>query len=157
MEENNLDPQAMPQQPQQREPLPVFDPQNQYGYPQQNTQPYPNMNYPNQPPMYTQAPQTAPVTNPEIQACVESAFNKSLASTIMAWFPICSILAIIFGSIGLKQVKRAEQMAAYYGVSAGGKNIAAKVMGKIGKIAGIVLTAFYGLYFLLFALIFILA
>ena len=139
MEQNNYNPQGTPQQ---REPLPTFPPQPQY-----NSQPYDS--YSNQPPVYDRAPQPVP---PEVTACVDSAFGKGLAAVIMASFPIVSILAIIFGSMALKLVNKANNIAAYYRVSAGGKNIAAKVLGKIGKILGIVMTCFYGLYFLLFFL-----
>ncbi len=126
MEQNMSTPQCTPQQ---REPLPIYGSQ--------------------QPTTYAQTSQNTTVTPPDLASCVDSAFGKSLAATIMAWFPICSILSIIFGSMGLKLVKKAEQMAAYYGVSAGGKKIAAKILGKIGKISGIVMTAFYGFYFIL--------
>lgn len=142
MEQNNYNPQSAPQQ---RDPLPTFPPQPQYN-------PDPNGGYGEQPPVYGQAPQPS-YEIPEVTDCVNSAFGKGLAAVIMAGFPIVSILAIIFGSMALKLVNKANNIAAYYRVSAGGKNIAAKVLAKIGKIVGIVMTCFYGLYFLLLFLI----
>ena len=129
MDQNYFTPQETPQQ---REPLPTFPPQPQYNYSQ---------------------PVQTPVV-PELKSCVESAFSKALASVIMAGFPIASILSIIFGSLALKNVKKAEDIANYYRVSSGGKKIAAKIMGKIGKITGIVMTCFYSLYILFFILVF---
>lgn len=96
--------------------------------------------------VHAQTAQPYMVSNPELNTCVESAFSKSLAATIMAWFPICSIIAIFFGSAGLKLADRANEMASYYGCSAGGKNIAAKVLGRIGQISGIAMTVFYAIY-----------
>ena len=81
--------------------------------------------------------------------CADSSFGNTLASVIMAWWPVTSIIAIILGSIGLKSVNRAEELEANYGVSAGGKKVAAKIMGKIGPIGGIVMTAFWFIYFLI--------
>ena len=80
--------------------------------------------------------------------CADSAFGKTLASVIMAWWPVTSVIAIILGAIGLKNVNKAEEIAANYGVSAGGKKVAAKIMGKIGLIGGIVMTAFWFVYIL---------
>ena len=79
--------------------------------------------------------------------CADAAFGKTLASVIMAWWPVTSIIAIILGAIGLKNVNKAEEIATNYGVSAGGKKVAAKIMGKIGLIGGIVMTAFWVTYF----------
>ena len=81
--------------------------------------------------------------------CADSAFGKTLASVIMAWWAVTSIIAIIFGAIGIKNVNKAEELETNYGVSAGGKKVAAKIMGKIGLIGGIVMTAFWSIYFLI--------
>lgn len=85
-----------------------------------------------------------------VEQMANDAFGKCLAACIMAWFPVASIIAIIVGSQGLKMVESANAMAATLGISAGGKAIAGKITGMIGKIGGIVMTAFYGLYFLIF-------
>ncbi|MBE6923611.1 MAG: hypothetical protein E7466_00015 [Ruminococcaceae bacterium] len=135
--------------------------QNYTYNPQENPAPHGNQ-YPQQPPAYNgqygyypqpmgypQTMQPAPMNHPEVDAVVDSAFGKCLAATIMCSFPITSIISIVLGSSGLKQVDQANQMAAYYGATAGGKCVAAKVLGKIGKIAGIAMTCFWGLYFLL--------
>ena len=119
-------------------------PQNGYpqnGYPRQGYAPYTNGYYP---PVYQQQPQT----NPHVEESAGSAFGKSLAATIMSNFPICSIIAIVLANKGLKLAKQTDEMAAYYRVEAGGKNVAAKVLGKIGLICGIVMTVIWSIYFL---------
>lgn len=97
--------------------------------------------------------QTAPVFEQagtesfqEVESCVDSAFGNSLAATILAWFPIGSIIAIVLGSKGLRLVQKAIEKAGRLGREPGGKNIAAKVLGLIGKISGIVMTVFWGIY-----------
>ena len=98
-------------------------------------------------------PPTHP-NHPAITECADSAFGKGLAATIMAWFPIVSIVAIAMGSSGLNLVEQAQVIAAQYGAEAGGKATAAKILSKIGKIAGIVMTIFWAFYFfLIFAII----
>ena len=87
--------------------------------------------------------------DPQVDALVESAFGKGLAATIMCGFPIASIISISFGSTAIGMVDQARQMAAQRGVNISGKNIAAQILGKIGKIAGIVMTAFWAVYFLI--------
>lgn len=134
----NGQPQGYPQQPYGQ---PQGYPQQPYGYPQQ---PY---GYPQQP--YAQQPSGE---HPAVTASADAAFGKSLAAAIMCSFPITSIIAIILGSAGLSLVEETNRLAAQYGVSAGGKNVAAKVLGMIGKIAGIVMTVFWGLYFLILLL-----
>ena len=115
-------------------------------------------NYYNQTPLYEQPQAYANVNaKSEVRSCVDSAFSKTLASTILAWFPICSIIAIIMGSKGLFLARRADDLAAHYCIIAGGRNIAAKIMGKIGKIAGIVMTCIYSLYFFIIVMVVILA
>ncbi len=93
------------------------------------------------------------VTDPAVEACVDSAFGKSLASAIMCGFPVASIIAIFFGSAGLNLVEQAKMLAAQRGVRPSGKCVAATVLGKIGKIAGIVMTAFWGFYFFMILMI----
>ncbi len=84
----------------------------------------------------------------QIQSIANSAFGKALAAAIIAEMPIGSIIAIIMGSKALRQVEGAYALGAQYGVCVGGKCIAAKVLGKVGKIAGIAMTAFWAVYFL---------
>ena len=106
---------------------------------------------------------TTPYQNPgavmaQIESLVKSAFGKGLASVIMAEFPILSIVSIFMGGTAVRQSEDASAMALRNGVSAGGKCVAAKVLGKIGKILGIVMTcvwAFYIVYFIaMFGMIF---
>lgn len=94
---------------------------------------------------------------PEISNVVNAAFGKGLAATIMAWFPVASIIAIFFGANALKLVNEGNAIAARYGYDTVGKNIAAKVLGNIGKIAGIACTVFYGIYFVAFFFFFLIA
>lgn len=129
---------------------------DQYNYqPQQ----YPQGSYPNydQVPPYGYPNPTAQPYNPELQATVDAAFRKCLASMIMSFFPFVSVVAIFFAVKGLKLVAKANDIANYYGMDAGSKNISAKVFGTIGKISGIVTSAqsvliifyiiFYFIYF----------
>lgn len=93
--------------------------------------------------------QQTPARNPQIDSYVDSAFSKGLAATIMAWFPITSIIAIIMGGKALTAEQTAQTLAASSGTSAGGKCVAAKILGKIGKIGGIAMTVFWAVYILL--------
>ena len=95
----------------------------------------------------------SPAGNFEVNSLTESAFGKGLAATIMCWFPIASIIAIFFGSTALNLAARARGLATQYGINVGGKNTAANVLGKIGKIAGIIMTVFWGLYIFFIAAI----
>lgn len=107
-----------------------------------------------QQPVYQQPVAPAPTSCPAAEACADEAFGKGLAATIMAWFPITSIIAIAMGGKGLGLLDQAEAIAAQYGVRVGGKAIAAKILSKIGKIGGIVMTIFWSIYIFLFAIIF---
>lgn len=92
---------------------------------------------------------------PQLKELTENAFSNGLAAVIMAEFPVASIFAIFKGHKAQKLAREAENMAAGYGLSAGGKNVAAKVMGIVGKISGIVNTALYAflaLYFVFYML-----
>ena len=141
-----------------REPLPTMDypqaPSN--GYYGQNPQyagrdPLPNMQYPTGAPVYQQAPtqQKNPALEAQLASYADAAFGKCLAACIMAWFPVTSIIAIVMGSNGLGIVQQAYDLAVRNGVSAGGKNIAAKILGKVGKIGGIAMTIFWSFYMLI--------
>lgn len=155
------------QQANQREPLPVFEKPAQPVYQQPVYQEPVNQQPVYQQPVYQQPVYQQPVYQqpvyqqpayqqpayqqpiPQLKELGDSAFGKGLAAAIMAEFPVTSIIAIIMGSKAQNLAAQAEAMAARYGVSAGGKCIAGKIMGKIGKIMGIVLTVFYAFYFLL--------
>lgn len=129
MDQNNYTPEN--NAPETREPLPTWNSPENF-----QAQPF--------------SPEAAPQaqSSAELEDLVGSAFGKSLASVIIAGFPISSIIAIILSCSGQSKLKAAQELAARMGVSAGGKAVAAKVLGIIGKIAGIVCTAIYGLYFL---------
>lgn len=96
-------------------------------------------------------PAYVPVTQNQLSVkdYADAAFSKALAAAIMCEFPIASIIAIIFGSKGLHFAEAAKRLAAEQGIEPGGKVTAAVILGKIGKIAGIVMTAFWGVYLLI--------
>ncbi len=121
-----------------------YAPAQQNGY-QQN--PYQQNTY--QQNAYQQNQQIDGSSIPAIATLVDGAFARNLAATIMGWFPIASIIAIVLSFKGLNMVKEANALAANYGVEAGGKNVAAKVLGIIGKIVGIVYTCIWGIYFII--------
>ena len=108
-------------------------------------------------PVYTapvyEAPKAAPSYNPnpvaEVENMVGEAFSSGLAATICAWFPVASIIAIGKGSKALKKREEAQKMAEAYGVTLPGKNIAARILGMVGKIGGIVMTVFWPLYIII--------
>lgn len=79
----------------------------------------------------------------EVAALVEQAFSKSLASTIMAGFPVASIIAIFTGIKGLKLANAARDLANEYGLKAGGKNIAARALAINGIASGAYATLIY--------------
>ena len=66
---------------------------------------------------------------------------------------MASIFAIAAGAKAEKLAAQAQEMGARYGIGGGGKAMAGKIMGKIGKIMGIVMTAFWGFYLLYFLVI----
>ena len=153
MEQNTFNGQGMTTT-ETREPLPTFGTQSQNDFAQSDIttagrEPLPTLDFSVQAPVFTQTTVSCDENNTEIEVCVGTAFGKSLAATIMAWFPICSIIAIVLGNGGLQMVQRANELASRYGVDAGGKNIAAKILGMIGKIAGIVMTVIYSIYFII--------
>ncbi len=91
----------------------------------------------------------------KVQELVDSAFGKGLASTIMAWFPVTSIIAIFIAAASKRASKEAVRLATALGIEVGGKNIAAKVLNTVGLALSIFWTAFWGFYFLLFAIMII--
>lgn len=109
--------------------------QNNYQSPVENTVPV--------------APVVVPSVDQMVAEMSNSAFNKALASAIMSNFPIASIIAIVQGNQALNQVKRIKELAEPYGIFAGGKYIAARVLALIGKFSGIAMTIFWALYLFL--------
>ncbi|MBE5939891.1 MAG: hypothetical protein E7266_05780 [Lachnospiraceae bacterium] len=94
----------------------------------------------------------------KLEQYIDAAFSKALAAAIMSNFPIASIIAIFTGIKSLKIIEEADAYAAENGLKAGGKRIAAKILGMVGKIQGIVMTAIYGallLFYLFFIVFFI--
>lgn len=133
-----------------REPLPTFGVQPQPGASPVDTNPtdrapLPTYDFANVP-AFTQPVDNKPARYPDLEVCVDSAFGKGLAATILASFPFTSLISIFLGAAGQSRVNRAKKLAAQYGVSAGGKNTAANVLSKIGLIYGIVMTAFWLFY-----------
>ena len=61
----------------------------------------------------------------------------ALMYTFLLLLLMCSIVSVVLGCVALRQAKKADELAVAYGMRAGGKNIAAKVLGQIGKIIGI--------------------
>ena len=80
---------------------------------------------------------------------INANFGKALASAICASFPIASIVAIFLGCGALKQWKAAIALSQQYGFKLTGKNIPVRVLGLVGKIAGIAMTIFWSVYFIL--------
>ena len=111
-----------------------------------------------QQPQYQQ-PQQSNLLPAEIQQSINAAFSKALAATIMAEFPIASIIAIFFGNNALKEVNSLIDICRSMGIRLPGKLVAARILALVGKIGGIVCTciyaglaAFYSLYFGIFFL-----
>ena len=91
-----------------------------------------------------------------VNAEVDKNFGKALAATIMAEFPITSIIAIFMGHKAWKNAWSIDESAKARGARVPGKNIASKVLSAYGKGAGILctvlysfLTVIYGFYFLM--------
>ena len=82
-----------------------------------------------------------------IKQLADSAFGKGLASVIMSGFPIVSIFAIFMAIAGKKASNEADALAKTMNVSAGGKNIAARILSIIGLVESIVCTCIYAFYF----------
>lgn len=97
---------------------------------------------------YGQYPENS-ANDARIAELAGAAFGRALASVIIPGLPISSIISIVLGSKALKLTHQADELAAACGKRAGGKNIAAKILGKIGKIAGISFTVFWGVYILI--------
>lgn len=94
---------------------------------------------------YNPQPQKQPAF-PQIVALTNSAFAKGLAAAIMCSFPIASIVAIILGFGAKSTATQASNLAAQYNCEYPGKGVAAKILGLIGGIAGIVMTVIWFFY-----------
>lgn len=96
----------------------------------------------------------------QLQQLLDQAFSKALASAIMAEFPVASIISIFMSKQASKLVTKIDTITNQAGKNPGGKRIAAKVLSKVGFIAGIINTigwAIVGLYLVAyFALLFFL-
>ena len=112
-------------------------------------EPLPTYDFSVQQPVFAQTAEPSSDCQREIDSLSGPAFGQALASVIMSWYPVTSIIALILSISALKKVKKANALAERCGISAGGKIIAAKIMGTIGKISGIVMTIFWSLYILL--------
>ncbi|MBR4287241.1 MAG: hypothetical protein IKT55_06020 [Clostridia bacterium] len=121
-----------------------------YEQPQQTQQPQFEQ------PVYQQ-PAQPNILPPDIQQRIDGVFGKALASTIMSEFPIASIIAIFFGNNALKEIMELMDICRTMGMRLPGKLVAARILGIVGKISGIVCTCiyaglavFYAFYFILF-------
>ena len=115
-------------QPQPVQPQPVQPVQPQYAQPQYAAQP--------------QYGQVQPGVTPESQALSKSILGFGIAAVICAWFPIASILGIIFGSIAKGRAKTFD----LNGYPTNGRRVAGKVLGIIGLVGGIIMTVYYFFY-----------
>jgi len=100
-------------------------------------------------PVYTET--SKPAEHPEkaeADAKIEATFGKALAATICAAFPIASIVAIVLGKQALDAWVEASDAAKRGGFRLTGKSVAVRVLGLVGKIGGIVMTAFWAIYFI---------
>jgi len=86
-------------------------------------------------------------------AKIEANFGKALAATICSAFPVASIVAIVLGNNALKEWVEAKAMADRGGFRLTGKHVPTRVLALVGKITGIVMTAFWGVYFLILAIV----
>lgn len=84
-----------------------------------------------------------------IQDLVDSAFNKGLVSSILAWFPVTSIIAIFLAAASKNASSEAVELGNVSGNEVGGKNIAAKILNTVGLVSGIVMSVIWGIYFLI--------
>ena len=103
---------------------------------------------------YEHNPVKEQTTSGELTLLVDKAFAKGLAAVILAEIPVGSLIAIFLGRKASKLVSEAEKIAEQTGLIPGGKKIAAKVLGKIGFIAGLAMSGFWALY-TLFLMIYI--
>lgn len=97
-------------------------------------------------PVNVQEPTVVPSVDQMVEELSNKAFKKGLLSAIFSLWPILSIVAIVLGCQSLKLVKKAKELAEPYGIFAGGKYIAARVLALVGKFTGILMTVVWGIY-----------
>ena len=98
-------------------------------------------------PVDMQAPTVVPSVDQMVAEMSNSAFIKAVLAAIFCAWPITSIVGIVLGSQALNQVNRIKELAEPYGIFAGGKYIAARVLALVGKFTGIAMTVIWGIYF----------
>lgn len=140
--------QAQPVQPQPVQPIQPAPMRPQY----ESSQPVqPQAVQPVQPqytqpqPVQSQYAQTVygqpiqPGVTPESEALSKGILGFGIAAIICAWFPIGSILGIIFGAIAKGRAKTFDAN----GYPSNGRRVTGKVLGIIGMVGGIVMTVYY--------------
>ena len=100
---------------------------------------------------YYQQPSQPNTLPSDINQRINDVFGKALAAAIMSEFPIASIIAIFFGNNALKDVVCLTDIYRSMGIRIPGKLIAARILGIVGKISGIVCTCLYGGLALIYA------
>ena len=78
-------------------------------------------------------------------------FFKGLTALILCCFPICSVIAICFGVSGQRIMSAANNLADAYGLSLPPKYFIGKSFSIVGKIVGIVMTAFWTIWMIVMA------
>ena len=66
-----------------------------------------------------------------------------ILSAVLAWMPVLSILAIIFGAMAVSRANKNKKLAQDGGFQENGMNVAAFVTGLVGIIAGAFMTLLY--------------
>ena len=97
---------------------------------------------------YSTGLHTEPVhTEPKRSDAIKS-MVFGILGTYFAWFPILSILGIIFGSVAKKKGTAIIEASP---MSSATRNFAkaGRITGKVGLIGGIIMTAFYAFYILI--------
>lgn len=116
---------------------------------------YQTVNEQTQSPQYaTSEPAKTNVLPQDVQQRIDNIFGKALAATIMAEFPIASIIALIFGKNALIEILSLIEECTARGIRYPGKLRAAKILATIGKFAGLGFTIFWGAYLAFFVLYF---
>ncbi|MBQ8183998.1 MAG: hypothetical protein IJ025_08905 [Clostridia bacterium] len=95
------------------------------------------------------------VLPPDIQQRINDVFGKALAAAIMSEFPVASIIAIFFGNNALKEIVALTEICRSMGIRLPGKLVAGRILGIVGKIAGIVYTCIYGGFAVIYSFYFI--
>ena len=75
----------------------------------------------------------------------QTAMIFGILSAALAWVPLLSILAIIFGAMAVSRANKNKKLAQDGGFKENGMNVAAFVTGLVGIIAGAFMTLVYAL------------